>query len=130
MHSHLRATPTKLSQNPLLPASANLLIKPCTARTAIAAACLSSLLSRKKNEGERGTRGGGGFSGRRKTQNAEGGGLLFWCAPAKRNQNAKRQQQRQMRHAPCASSQCSQQAALWTAEMGDERRGRKKANRH
>ena len=28
------------------------------------------------------------------------------------------------------SSQCSQQAALWTAEMGDERRGRKKANRH
>jgi hypothetical protein len=35
--SHLRATPTKLSQNPLLPASVNLLVPPCTASTAIAA---------------------------------------------------------------------------------------------
>jgi hypothetical protein len=33
----LRATPTKLSQNPLLPASANLLVPPCTACIAIAA---------------------------------------------------------------------------------------------
>ena len=46
---HLRATPTKLSQNPLLPASADLLVLPCTARTAIAAvitasACITALL--------------------------------------------------------------------------------------
>ena len=35
--SHLRATPIKLSQKPLLPASANPLVPPCTASTAIAA---------------------------------------------------------------------------------------------
>jgi hypothetical protein len=34
--SHLRATPTELSQNLLLPASANSLVPPCTARTVIA----------------------------------------------------------------------------------------------
>ena len=42
----MRATPTKRSQNPLLPASANLLVPSCTARTAIAdvitaAACIA-----------------------------------------------------------------------------------------
>jgi hypothetical protein len=40
--SHLRATPTKLSQNPLLPASANLLVPSYTARIAIAAVITSA----------------------------------------------------------------------------------------
>jgi hypothetical protein len=40
----LRAPPTKLSQKPLLPASANLLVPPCTARTASSTAAVSSLL--------------------------------------------------------------------------------------